>query len=64
MLVILNFLTISLGNVDDDTIFTYETGTAVYRSRAATLHGEFWVFGGSKKRQVVVNYQNTYLIKF
>ena len=64
MLVVLNFFTISLGNVDDDTTFTYETDTGVYRSCAATLHGEFWVFGGSKKRQVVVNYQNTYLIKF
>ena len=40
------------GNVDDDTAFTYDDDTEVYASCAATLHGEFWVIGGNKKRQV------------
>ena len=65
MLVVLNFFTISSGNVDDDTTFTYETDTGVFRSCAATLRGEFWVLGGSgRTRQVIVNYQNIFLIKF
>ena len=42
-----------LGNIDDDTIFTYGADTEVYKSCAATLNNEFWVIGGwNKKRQV------------
>ena len=55
----------SSGNIDDDTVFTYETGTEVSQSCAATLHDEFWVIGGYKnKRQVIIIYQNTFLINF
>ena len=47
--------TIRSGNIDDDTVFTYETDTEVDASCAATLHDEFWVIGGkSKKRQVIM----------
>ena len=48
-------INISSGNIDADTVFTYETDTEVYASCAATLHGEFWVIGGAnKKRQVSI----------
>ena len=48
-------ITYSLGNIDDDTVFNYETDTEVYASCAATLHDEFWVIGGyNKKRQVSI----------
>ena len=42
------------GNVDEDTIFTYDSNTDVYGSCAATLNDEFCVIGsrGSEKRQV------------
>ena len=43
------------GNVDDDTVFTFEDDTEVFGSCAATLNDEFWVIGGySKKRQVII----------
>ena len=35
-----------LGEVDDDINFTYEENTEVYRSCAASLNDEMWVFGG------------------
>ena len=45
----------SIGNVDDDTVFTIDADTEVYESCAATLNDEFWVIGGnSKKRQVII----------
>ena len=30
------------GNVDEDTVFTYDEDTEVYASCAATLNDEFW----------------------
>ena len=48
-------LNLSLGNIDGDTIFTFDTDTEVWQSCAATLHDEFWVIGGlNKKRQVII----------
>ena len=45
--------TIYSGEVDDDINFTYETGTEVFGSCAASLNDEMWVFGGYyQKRQV------------
>ena len=41
------------GNVDDDTVFTYDTDTEVDASCVATLNGEFWVIGGNIKRRQV-----------
>ena len=48
-------LNLSLGNIDDDTVFTFDADTEVWQSCAATLHDEFWVIGGlNKKRQVII----------
>ena len=48
------------GNVDDDTVFTYDDNTEVYASCAATLQSEFWVVGGRyKERQVIIKGQKT-----
>ena len=48
-------ITISSGNIDADTVFTYGNDTEVFASCAATLHNEFWVIGGyNKQRQVSV----------
>ena len=48
-------ITISSGNIDADTIFTYGKDTEVFASCAATLHNEFWVIGGyNKQRQVSI----------
>ena len=49
------------GNVDDDTLFTYDVDTEVEASCAATLNDEFWVIGGySRKRQVCITPQSWY----
>ena len=43
-----------IGNVDDDTRFTFDADTEVFQSCATTLNDEFWVIGGyHKKRQVI-----------
>ena len=43
------------GNVDEDTVFTFDEDTEVYASCAATLNDEFWVIGGkNQKRQVMI----------
>ena len=43
----------AIGNVDDETVFTFEAGTEVYKSCAATLNDEFWVIGGYVNRRQV-----------
>ena len=49
----------SKGNVDDDTVFTFDDDTEVEYSCAATLNDEFWVIGGlNKKRQVLMKQSN------
>ena len=43
-------------SVDALTRFTYQTGTEVFHSCAATLNNEMFVFGGrNQKRQVIKN---------
>ena len=42
-----------LGNIDDDTLFTYGADTEVYTSCAATWNNEFWVIGGYNIRRQV-----------
>ena len=41
-----NFQKIYLGNVNDDLGFEYEEETSVRYGCSATLHDEFWYFGG------------------
>jgi len=48
-------LNLPLGNIDGDTVFTFDADTEVWQSCAATLNDEFWVIGGlNKKRQVII----------
>ena len=53
------------GNVDDDTVFTFDAGTEVYKSCAATLNDEFWVIGGYERiRQVFMrSFNNNPLLR-
>ena len=49
---------LSLGNVDDDLDFDYESSTQVFASCGASLHGEMFVLGGQHHtRQVCINNQ-------
>ena len=39
--------------MNDDINFTYDANTEVYRSCAASLNDEMWVFGGDDQRRQV-----------
>ena len=53
-------ITLISGNIDADTVFTYDINTEVYYSCAATLHGELWVIGGRYKKQQVILIKKIY----
>ena len=47
------------GNINEDLAFEYGDGATADSGCGATVNNEFWYFGGSNKRQVILQTGNS-----